>query len=211
MLSSVLDSKMQLIVLERCSGYYIPWKLRCIVELSFSHAIKTNLKSARLGDIQIIMAKISYYTEEGLQKLKNELRTLKTKERAKVAEQLAEARSQGDLSENAEYDAAKDAQGLLEMKISKLEQTLSNARIISRNDIDISQVSVLTKVKIKNLQRGQVFAYTLVAEEEADLTVGKISIESPIGKGLLGKRVGEVATIEVPAGKLEFKILAIEL
>ncbi len=157
------------------------------------------------------MAKISYYTEEGLQKLKNELRTLKTKERAKVAEQLAEARSQGDLSENAEYDAAKDAQGLLEMKISKLEQTLSNARIISRNDIDISQVSVLTKVKIKNLQRGQVFAYTLVAEEEADLTVGKISIESPIGKGLLGKRVGEVATIEVPAGKLEFKILAIEL
>lgn len=157
------------------------------------------------------MAKISYYTEEGLQKLKDELRTLKIKERVKVAEQLAEARNQGDLSENAEYDAAKDAQGLLEMKISKLEQTLSNARIISKNDIDTSQASVLTKVKIKNLQQGQVFIYTLVAEEEADLTVGKISIESPIGQGLLGKRVGEVATIEAPAGKLKFEILEIEL
>ena len=157
------------------------------------------------------MAKISYYTEEGLQKLKDELHTLKTKERARVAEQLAEARSQGDLSENAEYDAAKDAQGLLEMKIGQLEQTISNARVISKSDIDTSQVSVLTKVKIKNIQQGQIFTYTLVAEEEADLTARKVSIESPIGQGLLGKKVGEVATIKAPAGRLEFEILSIEL
>ena len=157
------------------------------------------------------MAKISYYTEAGLQKLKDELHTLKTKERAKVAEQLAEARDQGDLSENAEYDAAKDAQGLLEMKISKLEEIISNARIISKNDIDTSQVSILTKVKIQDIQKRQTFAYTIVAAEEADLAARKISIESPIGKGLLGKRVGEVVIIDVPAGKLEFKILEIAL
>ena len=161
--------------------------------------------------IQIAMENISYYTEEGLQKLKNELHTLKKQGRATVAEQLAEARDKGDLSENAEYDAAKDAQGLLEMKISKLEQIVENARIISKDDIDTSQVSILAKVKIKNTKQEQTLTYTIVAEEEADLKVGKISIESPIGKGLLGKKVGEVATIDVPAGKLEFKILEIGL
>ncbi|MHA7877871.1 MAG: transcription elongation factor GreA [Bacteroidota bacterium] len=157
------------------------------------------------------MVKISYYTEEGLQKLKDELHTLKTRERVKVAEQLSEARNQGDLSENAEYDAAKDAQGLLEMKISELEQVMANARVISKEDIDTSQVSILTKVKIEHIQQGKILTYTIVAEEEADLTAGKISIESPIGKGLLGKRVGEVTAIDVPAGKLEFKILEIKL
>jgi len=157
------------------------------------------------------MEKISYYTEEGLQKLNEELHTLKTKGRAKVAEQLAEARDKGDLSENAEYDAAKDAQGLLEMNISKLEQVVANARIISKDDIDTSQVSILAKVKIKNTNQGKTFTYTIVAEEEADLKAGKLSIESPIGKGLLGKRVGEVATIDAPAGKLAFEILGIGL
>jgi transcription elongation factor GreA len=157
------------------------------------------------------MEKISYYTEAGLQKLKDELHALKIKGRAMVAEQLAEARDKGDLSENAEYDAAKDAQGLLEMKISTLEQIVANARVISEADIDTSQVSVLTKVKIKNTQQGQTFTYTIVAEKEADLKAGKISIESPIGKGLLGKKVGEVAGIDAPAGKLEFEILEIGL
>jgi transcription elongation factor GreA len=157
------------------------------------------------------MEKISYYTEAGLQKLKDELHALKIKGRAMVAEQLAEARDKGDLSENAEYDAAKDAQGLLEMKISTLEQIVANARVISEADIDTSQVSVLTKVKIKNTQQGQTFTYTIVAEKEADLKAGKISIESPIGKGLLGKKVGEVASIDAPAGKLEFEILEIRL
>ena len=157
------------------------------------------------------MDKISYYTEEGLQKLRDELHTLKTKERIKVAEQLAEARDKGDLSENAEYDAAKDAQGLLEMNISKLEQVITNARVISKDDVDTSQVSILTKVKIKSVKQGQTFTYIIVAEEEADLKTGKISIESPIGKGLLGKKVGEVAIIDAPAGKLEFEVLEIGL
>lgn len=157
------------------------------------------------------MAKLSYYTEEGLEQLKSELHTLKTKGRAEVAEQLAEARSQGDLSENAEYDAAKEAQGLLEMKISKLEETLSNARILSPTDIDTSKVSILSKVRIKHKQQGKEFTYNIVAEEEADLKTGKISVESPIGKGLLGKRVGETATIDVPSGKVEFEVLEISI
>ena len=157
------------------------------------------------------MAKISYYTEAGLQQLKDELHTLKTKGRAEVAEQLAEARGQGDLSENAEYDAAKDAQGLLEMKISQLEETVANARILSTADIDTSKVSILSKVKIKHKQLGKEFTYSIVAEEEADLKAGKISVESPIGKGLLGKRVGDVATIAVPSGKVEFEVLDISI
>jgi transcription elongation factor GreA len=157
------------------------------------------------------MEKISYYTEAGLQKLKDELHALKTKGRVAVAEQLAEARGQGDLSENAEYDAAKDAQGLLEMKISKLEEVIANARVISETDIDTSQVSILTKVKIKHASNGQTFAYTIVAEEEADLKAGKISVDSPIGKGLLGKRVGDIATIDAPSGMVSFEILEIGL
>ena len=155
------------------------------------------------------MEKISYYTREGFQRLQEELSQLKTHERAKVAEQLSEARDKGDLSENAEYDAAKEAQGILEMKIAKLEQALANARVISEKDLDTSRVSILSKVTIRQKQQGRTFVYTIVAEEEADLRSGKISVESPIGKGLLGKKVGEVATIEAPSGKLEFEIVDI--
>lgn len=155
------------------------------------------------------MAKISYYTEEGLNRLKAELVELKTKGRTAIAHQIAEARDKGDLSENAEYDAAKDAQGLHELKISKLEEVLSNARILDESTIDASLVSVLSKVKIKNVKSGAEMLYTLVSEEEADLKAGRISVGSPIGKGLLGKRVGETAEIKVPAGVLEFQVIDI--
>ena len=155
------------------------------------------------------MAKISYYTEEGLNRLKAELTELKTKGRAAIAHQIAEARDKGDLSENAEYDAAKDAQGHHELRISKLEDIVANARILDESTIDASQVSVLSKVKIKNVKNGAEMLYTLVSEEEADLKAGRISVGSPIGKGLLGKRVGEKATITVPAGVLEFEVVDI--
>ncbi len=155
------------------------------------------------------MAKISYYTEEGLNRLKAELNNLKTKGRADMAHQIAEARDKGDLSENAEYDAAKDAQGHLELKISKLEDVVANARILDESTVDTSQVSVLSTVKIKNKKTGAQMSYTLVSEEEADLKQGKISVGSPIGKGLLGKKVGESTEITVPAGKLEFEIIEI--
>lgn len=152
---------------------------------------------------------ISYYTEEGLKRLKDELNMLKTRGRADMAKQIAEARDKGDLSENAEYDAAKDAQGLLELKISKLEETISNGRLIDESNIDTSKVSILSKVKIKNKVNGATLSYTLVSEEEADLKTGRISVKSPIGKGLLGKKKGESALIDVPAGKLEFEIIEI--
>ncbi|GAB3547537.1 transcription elongation factor GreA [Spirosoma fluminis] len=155
------------------------------------------------------MGKISYYTEEGLNRLKAELSELKTKGRAEIARQIAEARDKGDLSENAEYDAAKDAQGLHELKISKLEEVLANARILDESTIDTSQVSVLSKVKIKNKKNGAEMNYTLVSEEEADLKAGRISVGSPIGKGLLGKKVGDVAEIKVPAGVMEFEVVEI--
>lgn len=155
------------------------------------------------------MGKISYYTEEGLNRLKAELNDLKTKGRADIARQIAEARDKGDLSENAEYDAAKDAQGLLEMKISKLEDIVANARLLDESSVDTSQVSVLSKVKIKNKRNGAEMTYTLVSEEEADLKQGKISVGSPIGKGLLGKKVGDVAEIKVPAGVMEFEVVDI--
>nr|WP_293836624.1 transcription elongation factor GreA [uncultured Arsenicibacter sp.] len=155
------------------------------------------------------MAKISYYTEEGLTRLRTELSDLKTKGRADIARQIAEARDKGDLSENAEYDAAKDAQGLLELKISKLEDIVANARILDESTVDTSQVSVLSKVKIKNKRNGAEMTYTLVSEEEADLKLGRISVSSPIGKGLLGKKVGEVAEIKVPAGMMEFEVIDI--
>jgi transcription elongation factor GreA len=155
------------------------------------------------------MSKLSYYTAEGLQKLKEELAELKVKGRAGIARQLAEARDKGDLSENAEYDAAKDAQGHLELKIAKLEEIVGNARIIDDTNLDHSKALILSKVKIKNLKNGMVMHYTLVSEEEADLASGKISVKSPIGKGLLGKSVGETADITVPAGKLSFEILDI--
>jgi transcription elongation factor GreA len=157
------------------------------------------------------MSKVSYYTKEGFDKLKDELNTLKTTGRTDMARQIAEARDKGDLSENAEYDAAKDAQGLLELKISKLEEVVSNARVIDESNIDTSKVSILSKVKIKNKKNGAQMTYTLVSEEEADLKTGKISVKSPIGKGLLGKKVGESAEIQAPAGKMEFEIQEISL
>ena len=157
----------------------------------------------------IVMSKITYYTAEGLKRLKDELSSLKTKGRSEMAKQIAEARDKGDLSENAEYDAAKDAQGLLELKISKLEETVSNARVIDESNIDLSIVSILSKVKLKNKKTGHEITYTLVAEEEADLKTGRISIKSPIGKGLLGKKKGDVTEIVIPAGKLELEVLDI--
>ena len=155
--------------------------------------------------------KTSYYTEAGLKKLLDELHALKTTGRAQIAQQLSDARDKGDLSENAEYDAAKEAQGILEAKIGQLEEVVTHARVLSASDIDTSKVSILSTVKIKNKKLGQTFAYTLVAEEEADLKAGKISVESPIGKGLLGKRVGEEAVIEVPSGEMALEVLDIGL
>ena len=156
------------------------------------------------------MSQLSYYTEEGLQNLKDELKELESVERPKISQQIAEARDKGDLSENAEYDAAKEAQGMLEMKISKLEATLSNARLIDESQLDLSKVLVLSKVTIKNLNNQMQLKYTLVAESEADLKSGKISVNSPIGKGLLGKKVGEIAEVIVPNGTIKFEIISIE-
>lgn len=156
-----------------------------------------------------IMSKVSYYTADGLKKLKEELDYLKSVERPKASQDIAEARDKGDLSENAEYDAAKEAQGLLEMRISKMEELYSNARLIDESQLDTSKVLVLSNVKIKNQSNGMEMKYTLVAESEADLKTGKISVTSPIGKGLLGKSVGEVAEIVVPNGTLKFEIIEI--
>jgi transcription elongation factor GreA len=153
--------------------------------------------------------KVSYYTKEGLDRLRNDLSELKSKGRADIARQIAEARDKGDLSENAEYDAAKDAQGLLEAKIAQLEDLVSNARLLDENNIDTSKVSILSKVTIKNKKNGASVTYTLVSEEEADLKAGKISTMSPIGKGLLGKKKGEVAKITTPAGEIEFEVVNI--
>ena len=152
---------------------------------------------------------LQYFTAEGLKKLQDELNQLKTVERPSISRQIAEARDKGDLSENAEYDAAKNAQGLLELKISKLEEVVSNARVLDESKVDISRALVLSKVKIRNKANNSEMTYLLVAENEADLKTGKISVTSPIGKGLLGKKVGEVAEIVVPSGKLEFVIIDI--
>ena len=155
------------------------------------------------------MSNVSYYTAEGLKNLKDELNHLRDVERPKASQAIAEARDKGDLSENAEYDAAKEAQGLLEMRISKMEETLANARLIDESQLDTSKVLVLSTVKLKNQNNGMEMKYTLVAESEADLKSGKISVNSPIGKGLLGKEVGDVAEITVPNGILKFDILEI--
>jgi transcription elongation factor GreA len=155
------------------------------------------------------MSALSYYTPEGFKKLKEELDFLKTVERPRVSAQIAEARDKGDLSENAEYDAAKEAQGLLEMKISKMEDLMANARIMDASQMDTSKVFVLSTVRIRNQKNGQELKYTLVAEQEADLKLGKISVSSPIGKGLLGKTVGEVAEITIPNGTLALEVLEI--
>ena len=155
------------------------------------------------------MSKVSYYTEEGLKKLRDELNHLKDVERPKASNAIAEARDKGDLSENAEYDAAKEAQGLLELRISKMEETLSNARIIDETALDNSKVLVLSTVEVKNKANGMKMTYTLVAQSEADLASGKISVDSPIGKGMLGKKVGEIAGIQVPNGIIQLEIISI--
>ena len=156
------------------------------------------------------MNSVSYYTAEGLKKLREELNHLKDVERPRASQAIGEARDKGDLSENAEYDAAKEAQGMLEMKISKMEETLANARVIDESQLDVSKVLVLSKVRIKNLANNMEMNYTLVAESEADLKAGKISVSSPIGRGLLGKEVGEIAEVSVPNGKIQFEILSID-
>lgn len=155
------------------------------------------------------MSQVTYYTEEGLKKLKDELHEMKSVQRPAISQQIADARDKGDLSENAEYDAAKEAQGLLEAKIAKLENVVANARIIDDSEIDDSKVYILSTVKIKNISNGMEMQYTLVAENEADLKEKKISVESPIGKGLLGKAVGEIADIQTPNGIMKFEVIEI--
>lgn len=155
------------------------------------------------------MSNVSYYTAEGLKRIRAELKQLKDVERVKASRAIAEARDKGDLSENAEYDAAKEAQGMLEMRISKLEETLAGARLIDESQLDNTKALVLSKVKIKNQSNGMELVYLLVADGEADLAAGKLSVNSPIGKGLLGKSVGDIAAIQVPNGILNFEILNI--
>ena len=156
------------------------------------------------------MSKINYYTKEGLQKLKDEIEHLEKVERPKLSALIGAAIDLGDLSENAEYHAAKESQGLMEARISKLKNELSIARLIDDSKLDVSKALILSKVKIKNVNNGTEMEYTLVAGNEADLKLRKISVDSPIGKGLLGKSVGEIADIETPAGIIKFEIISIE-
>ena len=155
------------------------------------------------------MSQFNYYTEEGLKKLNAELAHMKNVERGQISAQISEARDKGDLSENAEYDAAKEAQGLLELKISKLETALSSARIVDESQLDLSKALILSKVKIKNVANGAMMEYTLVSEKEADLKAKKISVSSPIGEGLLGTSVGDIAEVKVPTGMMKFEIVEI--
>ncbi len=155
------------------------------------------------------MADIAYYTEEGLQKLKDELNDLKMVQRPRISEQIAEARDKGDLSENAEYDAAKEAQGLLELKISKMEELISKARVLDDSSLDVSKALIHSKVKFKNVANKMEMEYTLVSESEADLKEKRISVDSPIGKGLLGKKVGDIADVQTPNGMMKFEIIEI--
>ncbi|MFN2260749.1 MAG: transcription elongation factor GreA [Psychroflexus sp.] len=155
------------------------------------------------------MSKVSYYTEEGLKKLKAELDQLRDVERPKASQDIADARDKGDLSENAEYDAAKEAQGMLEMRIAKLEEVVANARVIDESQLDTSKVLIHSNVRLKNLKMNKEMTYKLVAQSEADLKSGKISVDSPIGKGLLGKKAGDTAKIEVPNGIIEFEVLEV--
>lgn len=152
---------------------------------------------------------VKYYTPEGLEKMKQELHFMKTKGRIEMARQIAEAREKGDLSENAEYDAAKEAQGLLELKISKLQDELSKARLLDESKIDASKITILSKIKIKNLKLNRVFNYMIVSASEADIKKGKISISTPIAKGLLGKEVGDVVEVKVPSGTLRFEVIEV--
>jgi len=155
------------------------------------------------------MSEIQYMTQEGYNRLKEELDELRTTGRMEASRAIAEARDKGDLSENAEYDAAKDAQGMLELRISEMEKVLSVARVISASQLDISKVTVLSKVKVRNMKNKAEAVYHLVSESESNLKLGKISVSSPIGSGLLGKKVGEVATVKTPGGELQFEILDI--
>lgn len=155
------------------------------------------------------MAQINYYTEQGLKKLKDELHHLKTVDRPSISLQIADARDKGDLSENAEYDAAKEAQGLLEARIAKMEEAMANARVVDESQMDLSKAYILTKVTIKNMQNNKLLTYQLVAENEADLKSNKLSVESPIGKGLLGREKGDLVEIQVPSGIATFEIVDI--
>tara|TARA_B100000161_G_scaffold194314_1_gene141199 strand:+ start:23 stop:496 length:474 start_codon:yes stop_codon:yes gene_type:complete len=157
------------------------------------------------------MSGFIYLSKEGMEKLKDELNYLKSIERPKIINQIAEARDKGDLSENAEYDAAKEAQGLLEARIARLENELSKSRVLDEKNIDLSTAKLLTTVEIENIQLKQKMSYTLVSESEADLKNKKISISSPIGRGLMGKKVGEIVDISVPSGVIKFKILDITI
>ena len=152
---------------------------------------------------------VSYYTPAGFKNLKEELEELKSVQRPRISQQIGEARDKGDLSENAEYDAAKEAQGLLELKISKLEDVMANARIVDESQFDNSKVLILSRVRLRNVSNDIEFSYTLVAEAEADLPSGKISVNSPIGKGLLGKVLGDIAEIQIPNGMMKLEILEI--
>lgn len=155
------------------------------------------------------MSETKYFTQEGLQRLKDELDILMTRERPRISQMIAEARDKGDLSENAEYDAAKEAQGMLEMKIAQLQDLLMSARVLDESKMDVSKVLLLSKVKIRNLRNGSAMTYTIVPEKEAELKSGKISVNSPIAKGLLGKTVGDQVEIEVPAGRITFEIVEV--
>jgi len=184
-----------------------------ILNLRISNLYRTFFKGSFLSFMKrtkiITMSEVRYYTEEGLRKLKDELELLITVERPGISLQIAEARDKGDLSENAEYDAAKNAQGMLELKIAKLQEVISNVRVIDESKLDNTKVLILSKVKIKNLKNNAEMCYTLVPEKEADLKEGRLSVSSPIAKGLLGKSVGEQTVISVPAGDLTFEILDI--
>ncbi len=154
---------------------------------------------------------VTYMTEEGYKKLMDELNELETVQRPAISKQIAEARDKGDLSENAEYDAAKEAQGMLEMKIALLKDTIASVRLIDESKISTDEVQILTRVKIKNVKNGQIMSYMIVSESEANFKEGKLSVTTPIAKGLLGKKVGEVAEVSVPSGKMQFEILEISL
>ncbi|MFI5193839.1 MAG: transcription elongation factor GreA [Chitinophagales bacterium] len=159
-----------------------------------------------LNNKEDFMSEITYLTKDALLHLKAELQKMKSVDRPAASRAIAEAREKGDLRENAEYDAAKESQGLLEARIQKLESDLANVRILDEENIDTSKVSILTKVTVTNLNNKKQATYHLVSEKEADLKQGKISVSSPIGKGLLGKQIGEVTEVDVPAGKLKFKV-----
>ncbi len=157
------------------------------------------------------MSDVAYFTQEGYDKLKKELHELKTKERPSISNQIAEARDKGDLSENAEYHAAKEAQGLLELKIGKLQDILNNAKVVDKSTLDTSKVLILSKVKIKNVANGATMNYTIVTENEANLKEGRISVSSPVAKALLGKKVGDKATVTTPNGEMKLEVLEINM